>query len=197
MAVSSALRHSPFAVRPLAVLCMLSAAAIPAEDQKPVTASTVVTAIEIPVTVVGKDGKPIGGLEAKNFELTDDGKKQTITAVDVIDLRSKSAAEIPGPARRHWLLVFDLTYSSPKGLARAKEGAADFVKSSTSESDLVGVATLSAETGWKLLLNFSNDRQQLAEPARRDAHIVDGIGVVQISLMGGRLVVPHVAEPRQ
>lgn len=160
-----ALRLSAFSRLGLAILVSIgpcaSSAAL-AQSKSPVAESATVTAIEIPVNVIGRDGKPVAGLTAKDFELTDEGKKQEISAVDVVDLRSRPAAEIPAPARRHWLLVFDLSYSSARGLARARDGAAEFVRTATSESDLVGVATLSAETGWKLLLNFTRDRQQLA-----------------------------------
>lgn len=158
--------HSP--LRPVIATLLaggLALQAIPLAGQQEkglVHEATSVTAIEIPVNVIGKDGKPVPGLTAKDFELTDDGKKQEISAVDVVDLRGRPAAEIPGVARRHWLLVFDTSYSSPRGIARAREGAAEFVKTATSESDLVGVAALSAEAGWKLLLNFTRDRHQLA-----------------------------------
>ena len=87
--------------------------------------------IEIPVNVIGKDGKPLAGLEAKDFELYDDGKKQPISAVDVIDLsrpRASQAAgtlpeEVPASARRLWLIVFDMSYTSMSGLLRARDGA--------------------------------------------------------------------------
>ncbi len=128
---------------------------------RPVTESATVTAIEIPVNVTGADGKPFAGLTAASFELYDEGKKQEIAAVDLVDLRTPGAA-IPAPARRHWLLVFDLSYSSPRGLARAREGARDFVQHATAETDLVGIATVSAESGVSLLLNFTRDRAQLA-----------------------------------
>ncbi len=82
--------------------------------------------------------------------------------MDVVDLRAPAVGPVPAPARRHWLLVFDLSYSSVRGLARAREGARDFVKNATAETDLVGIATLSAESGASLLLNFTRDRAQLA-----------------------------------
>ena len=126
--------------------------------------------IEIPVTVLGKDGRPLAGLEAKDFELYDDGKKQAINAVDVIDLSKPpepsaaggARAEIPASARRLWLIVFDMSYTSGAGLLRARDGARDFVTASMPQSDLAAVGTLSVDTGWKLLVNFTRDRTQLA-----------------------------------
>ena len=135
------------------------------------------TLVEIPVTVVGKDGRPVTGLTASDFQLYDEGKKQAITGLDVVDLGRPSdsasaasgepptaaAAEpVPPSARRLWLLVFDLSYSSPSSVIRAREGAHDFVTRSMPGADLAAVGTLSVDTGWKLLVNFTRDKAQLA-----------------------------------
>lgn len=128
-----------------------------------------VTLIEIPVNVVGKDGKPVAGLTPGDFELYDDGKKRPISGVEVIDLSRPAAApapgvpeELPAAARRLWLLVFDLSYTSPSGLVRARDGARHFVTEAMAPNDLAAVGTLSVDTGWKLLINFTRDRRQLA-----------------------------------
>lgn len=133
------------------------------------------TIIEVPVNVIGKDGKPIAGLTAADFELYDDGKKQTITGFEAIDLsrpaspapaEQSPASAAPAAARRHWLIVFDLSYTSLTGLLRARDGALTFVNRAMKESDLAAVATLSTDTGWKLLANFSGDKKQLSEAIR-------------------------------
>lgn len=152
----------------------LSLARSPALAQTPsspgVRETAAATVIEIPVTVVGKDGRPVTGLTAADFELLDDGKRQTISSVDVIDLSrpplpdpaAPSAEPIPPSARRLWLLVFDLSYASASGLVRARDGARDFVAKSMKPTDLAAVGTLSVDTGWKLLVNFTRDRGQLS-----------------------------------
>jgi len=166
---------------------ILAALAAAAPDEKPqkgvVQERASATLIEVPVTVLGKDGKPLAGLTAADFELYDGGKKQQISGVDPIDLHqigSRSDAsnpfqEPPAVARRHWLLVFDLSYSSPTALIRARDGARAFIEKETTASDLCGVATLSVENGWKLLENFTNDRVQLAQA-------IDTLGVVRTSV---------------
>ena len=131
------------------------------------------TVIEVPVTVIGKDGRPVSGLTAADFELFDDGKRRPISAIDAVDLsapapppRAGSAPQppaVPASARRLWLLVFDLSYSSPSGIVRARDGARDFVTRSMRESDLAAVGTLSVDTGWKLLVNFTRDKRQLGD----------------------------------
>ena len=42
--------------------------------------------MEVPVTVLGRDGQPVRGLSASDFELFDDGARQRIEAMDVVDL---------------------------------------------------------------------------------------------------------------
>jgi len=157
--------------RPGVVGASVLAAAWPAAmalGQSSVQERANVTVLEIPVNVLGKDGMPIAGLEAKDFELWDDGKKQILNAVEVVDLpaapgaASSEKAGVPASARRLWLFVFDLSYTSASGLLRARDGATRFVKSTMPDSDLAAVGTLSVDTGWKLLVNFTRDRAQLA-----------------------------------
>ncbi|HSS44422.1 MAG TPA: VWA domain-containing protein [Thermoanaerobaculia bacterium] len=127
-----------------------------------------VTVIEVPVNVIGKDGKPVTGLTAGDFELYDDGKKQPISAVDVLDLSRPivagqgAALPLPAAARRLWLIVFDLSYTSPGGLLRARTGIRSFVTDAMGPNDLAAVGTLSVDKGWRLLVNFTHDRRQLA-----------------------------------
>jgi VWFA-related protein len=133
-----------------------------------------VTLVEVPVNVIGKDGRPVAGLSAADFDLYDDGKKQALTGFDVVDLNRPATAAAPAAsisaapqpaARRHWLIVFDLSYASLTGLVRARDGAEAFVRAMR-DSDLAAVATLSTDTGWNLLANFSQDRRQLSEAIR-------------------------------
>lgn len=158
-----------------AILTIAPLAFVPAAAQQKsgvVTESAAVTVIEIPVNVVGKDGKPVQSLKASDFELFDENKKVELSGFEVIDVSRPAAAasavakdpfaELPPPAaRRHWLLVFDLSYSTPTGLVRARAGARDFLEKQLAPQDLASVATLSSQNGWKLLVNFTADRKQL------------------------------------
>lgn len=169
------MRHFPRSPAALFLILLFAAPPFAAPQQASqagaVQEQAAVTVIEIPVNVIGKDGKPLAGLKAQDFTLYDDGKKVPISAVDVIDLSqpppaaapaAPSAVQVPAAARRLWLLVFDLTYTSPTGLLRARDGATNFVAKSMKENDLAAVGTLSLDTGWKLLVNFTRDRRQLS-----------------------------------
>jgi VWFA-related protein len=124
-----------------------------------------VNVIEVPVSVVDSSGNPVRGLTAANFEVYDGGKKQIITSFDKIDFGSTetAAATAISPlnpaARRSFLLLFDLGYSSPKSLVRAQEAARNFVKTAVQPRDLVGVGTLDNDHGFRLQTAFTTDRE--------------------------------------
>ena len=85
-------------------------------------------AVEVPVNVVDRDGQPVRGLTADDFEIFDDGERQKITGFEVVDLdvlqpsRRHGAPAGAGArrrrARRHFLLLFDLSFSSPRRSSR-------------------------------------------------------------------------------
>jgi len=99
-----------FAVFAFAALAPRAAGQAPAPvPGKAVAETSAVTAIEIPVNVVGRDGKPVANLRKEDFELYDQNKRQEISGLDVVDLRAGTSADAPPSARRHWLIVLDLT----------------------------------------------------------------------------------------
>jgi VWFA-related protein len=126
-----------------------------------------VSIVEVPVTVIGRDGKPVGGLTAADFELEEDGRRQAITSVDAVDLArhpgGAESSDLPPLARRHFLFLFDFTSATPNEIARSREAAARFVGGGLSPDDLAAVATLSAERGARLELTFTSDRGQIIQ----------------------------------
>ena len=91
---------------------------------------------------------------------------------EVIDLSSAEAATrrmesqrieaLGAAARRHFLLLFDLSFASPTSIHKARLAARDFLLSSLHPADLAAVALYSLETGPQLILAFTPDRAQLA-----------------------------------
>src|SRR5262245_57434760 len=82
--------------------------------------STQVVVVEVPVQVT-RDGEPVRGLTAADFELYDGRQKQTLTGFEAVDLATLggdalATAELPASARRHFLILFDLTFSDAKAL---------------------------------------------------------------------------------
>jgi VWFA-related protein len=150
--------------------------------------TTQVVSVEVPVNAVDRTGKPVRGLEAADFEIFDEGSRQTVNHFEVVDLdalRPDQAAVALAPGaigtvddldavdaavRRHFLLLFDISFSSPTAVLRARLAARDFVLKSLRPSDLVAVATTSLEHGPRLVLTFTPDRAQLA-------HAIDTLGL--------------------
>src|SRR6266542_5543754 len=175
--------HEIYRSSRIALCLALALICAPAAAQKTgagvVQEKATVTVVEVPVNVLGKDGKPLAGLTAADFELYDNGKKQEITGFEVANLRPPAAEAVnpfveapPAAARRHWLLVFDLSYASPSALIRARDGARSFVENEMGPTDLAGVATISIENGWKLVENFTADRVQLR-------HAIGTLGLIK------------------
>ncbi|MGH9362822.1 MAG: VWA domain-containing protein [Thermoanaerobaculia bacterium] len=128
-----------------------------------------VVVVEVPVNVTDRDGGPVRGLTAADFEVYDEGKLQKITGAEVVDLQmlsGESSAQVvqqlPSSQRRHFLLLFDLSFSTPSAILRARVAARDFVLESLHPADLAAVATFSLEDGPRLIVTFTPDRAQLA-----------------------------------
>ena len=146
------------------------AAAAPKGDPKNegVREEARVVVVEVPVNVVDRTGHPVENLKAEDFEITDDGKPQTITGFEVLDQRRATPAPQAGEnpinpaASRRWLLLFDLTFSSPRGIVAARRSARDFIVNRMSDLDTAAVVTYAVETGVRLVIPFSGDRAQIA-----------------------------------
>jgi VWFA-related protein len=139
-----------------------------------VTESITVNYVEVPVTVVDGSGHAIRGLTKANFEIFDDGKKRDIGGFEAVDFSARAASPQPAPpitpaARRNFLLLFDLTFSSPSSLSRAKDAARQFVTKMMNPDDRVAVASIDVAHGFRLLTSFTTDRavvdSAIANPA--------------------------------
>lgn len=149
-------------VATLAALAVL-AFATPALPAQTFAGATEVVEVEVPVQVV-RDGQPVRGLTAADFEVWDGRKKQAVTGFHVVDLASPAAARsaaLPLAGRRQFLLLFDLAFSDPKSVVQAREAARGLVLKGLRPGDLVGVATYSAARGPQLVLGFTSDRRQV------------------------------------
>ena len=126
-----------------------------------------VVVVEVPAQVV-KDGEPVRGLTADNFEVYDGRKKQKVTGFEALDLYSPTAAgqpqgaaySVPAAARRHFLMIFDLSFSEPKSIVKARGAAKTLIKG-LHATDMVAVSTYSAQKGPQLILGFTSDRRQI------------------------------------
>lgn len=143
----------------IALLLLLVAGSAAAQVKESITVSYV----EVPVTVVDRGGNPIKGLTKANFEIIDEGKKRDVAGFDTVDYSTLQSVKQVSPlnpvARRNFLLVFDLSFSSPAGAARAQEAARTFVTKMAGPQDRVGIATVDVTHGFRLLTSFTSDRK--------------------------------------
>ncbi len=125
-----------------------------------------VTTVEVPVQVI-RDGDPVRGLTAADFALFDGRKQQKITGFDMVDLKEYGKDKdlplqaVPLSARRHFLFLFDFTYSDPTAVTRAREAAEKLVQNQLHPTDLAAVATYSNQNALQLVLGFTSDRKQI------------------------------------
>lgn len=163
--------RKPRALTSILLLAAL-AVAVEAAAQKRFRETTSVVVVEVPVQVT-RGGDPVRGLTATDFEILDGRKKQQIVGFDVVDLAVEEVAtELPVSARRHFLFFFDLSFSNPSAIARARSAARDLLDG-LHPSDLVGVATYSARRGSHVVLGFTSDRRQAAMA-------IDSLGLPQL-----------------
>jgi VWFA-related protein len=149
-------------------------AAPPAKDQGAFSETTDVTVVQVPVQVV-RDGEPVRGLTAADFDVYEGRKKLAVTGFEVLDLAARqgpAVASIPPALRRHFLLLFDLSFSEPKSIIKARAMVKNMLPA-LHPSDLVAVATYSSANGPRLVLGFTSDRHQVERA-------VDTLGLPQL-----------------
>jgi VWFA-related protein len=154
----------------------------------PIRATSNVVRIDVEVT--DKSGKPIKGLKAEQFTITDDGKAQKISTFSYSDIEKfETAGEVdakpvvvpvdapPSSAglgegaieqtrdRRMMVLFFDLTSMQTDDIQRAHDAVEKFVKQQMSPADLVAIVTFGMRLS--VVVNFTNDRAMLEKGIAR------------------------------
>src|SRR5436853_3968986 len=114
MSLFCAVRNRPSArLLPVLLLLLPAAAPVPAQTRKPAETkkptetfegTSHVIAVEVPVNVVGRDGEPVRGLTAADFEVYDGSERQKVTAFEMVDLKTLETttaekAAAPAPPR--------------------------------------------------------------------------------------------------
>jgi VWFA-related protein len=111
--------------------------------------ATSALAVEIPITVVDRNGATVRDLTAANFELLVDGKRQAIEHVELL------------PAHRNDLLVFDVRQWTPEYAARSQAAARKWIEA-LEPGDRIAVASIDIAHGFRFLTAFTSDRALLA-----------------------------------
>jgi len=129
--------------------------------------------VSFPVSVADASGRPVRGLSAANFALYDEKRKQPITSFDVVDFTSGASgsgfAPINPAARRSFILLFDLGNTSARSMSRAQDAARRFLAEIAGPRDLVAVATVHPDHGFRFVTAFTTDRQLVASAVSNPA----------------------------
>ena len=135
-----------------------------------------VEVVQVPVFVT-RDGASVSGLTRDNFELYVNGKARPFEYFDVYDF----AAAPPAPQalaqgavaaprdvrqRRLYVLLFDLVYSTPKAVARARV-AADAYMNQAGPADAFAVGKYTSNHGIELFVPFTRDREAVRNAIQR------------------------------
>ncbi len=185
-----------------AVSLALWMTALPLAAQR-FTEATDVVVVEVPVQVV-RDGKPVRGLNAADFELYEGREPQPITGFEVLDLATIPAGQpeatrrMPMSARRRFVLLFDLGFSKPTSMTRAREAAKRLLQGSFHATDLVAVGAYLPSKGPQLLLGFTTDRAQIESAIDRLSPVQNHFAADPLLLAGDMVAMDdsHDVSPK-
>jgi VWFA-related protein len=178
--------------RSLLALLAFCAVIIGQGQQAPFTININTRLVVQTVTVTGKDGKPVDGLTADDFILTEDGVSQTISVFEFQKLDDSAPPSLPTPLagapgpvqpadqprispvppgdsrdnpyqdRRLLALYFDMGSMSDADRFRALGAAQTFVAKEMTGADLVAIITY-AEGEVRVRHDFTDNREALFE----------------------------------
>ncbi len=178
----------------LAVLVLVAVVCATLGAQQPATPTFRATTrlIVQTITVKDKDGKPVEGLTANDFVVTEDGQSQTISFVEFQRLRdalpgtappaavpavtptvvpttptqiAASAGDVRGAQyrdRRLLVLYFDFSALPPPDLVRAYSAAVKFLNTDMQRADLMAVMTFQ-NGAVRVKQDFTDDHAKLRE----------------------------------
>lgn len=179
-----------FTILPTAVLSLVVASAyqVPAgqsqpeisSQETPVTFSDRVNLVSVPVVVRDRDGHAVGNLRQEDFQVYDKGKLQVITkftvektevAASVMASPAGTASTTPTPVssrpvifpERYVAFLFDDVQMPIDDMARARTAAIRMVNETFDPGTRAAIFT----TSGRVMLDFTGDREKLAEALRR------------------------------
>ncbi|MDH4197354.1 MAG: VWA domain-containing protein, partial [Candidatus Aminicenantes bacterium] len=168
----------------------------------------VVTLKLVQVYVTDKEGKPVTNLGRDDFILFDNGQPQNITDFESHDLLETSPLaeaqlaestdlarkEISARINRKFFILFDYEQNAPRGVAKSKKAALQFVETEMRAGDEVAVLSYSPIRGVVVHEYLQTDAGKVREiisklrdvPARSSAEAVESTDLPGFSI--GRLI---------
>ena len=145
-------------------------------QQQPVFEATV-ELVQLQVMVGDADGRFMSGLGRDDFQLWVNDEPRDVSLVYEVNLGGRAEAapvpetpseqsavtDLPPAGWRQFLLFFDFSFTSPRGVIAAQEAAAAFVSDIVHPDDLLSVVSYDHLGGLKLLSPFTMDRAQVED----------------------------------
>ena len=151
-----------------------------------------VNTVNVEVSVSDKNGRPVTGLQRRDFELREDGKPVQIANFDAVVHRAAAVPASPGKAApgpvleqtaegapagagegfaepASWVLYIDDASIEPASRARVLRQLGEFLTQQLAPGDQVMVATY--DLGLKIRLPFTKDRESLHWALDQVAHL--------------------------
>src|SRR5688572_19855971 len=176
-------RHIPFSVmkiRTAVALLALTSAAVaaqqpppPSQEPPPVTFRVEVNYVEVDAIVTDANGNPITDLTAKDFQVLEDGRPQTISTFSLVNLpveRAERPLFAPGPIEpdvqtnttaegRIYLIVLDDLHVTFSNTPRVRRALTEFIERNFGVNDLAAVVYTSGRSADGQ--DFTNNRRLL------------------------------------
>lgn len=175
----------------IVLLAILALAGAPARAQLAVgqdlSERIEVNTVNVEVSVTGKDGRPVTGLQRRDFELREDGKPVEIVNFDAVAHYAAAVPQAPGEAApspatdreaavpegfaepASWVLYIDDAFIEPASRARVLGQVGEFLTRQLAPGDQVMVATY--DLGLRIRLPFTKDRGSLSWALDQVAHL--------------------------
>jgi VWFA-related protein len=157
----------------LPLLCACMVCTVSADDRSEKTAPSFHAETElvtVDAVVVDTDGAPVVGLTKDDFQIAEDGRSQTVTHFEAVELpAAPSAAPVSPPTissnttsetrtARGFALIFDDVHIPPVLTERARDVIAEFLRHGVRESDRVLLATASGGVFWSARMEAGRER---------------------------------------
>ena len=123
---------------------------------------------QIQVNVRDRSGNHVKGLTKEDFEIRLDGQVQGIEGVEEISLEKYLESDnpeilLPQSAKRLYVFLFDLRYTTKRGVLAAQTASKRFILDEMLPTDLVSIFTYHPLKGVELVTNFTNEIEPLLE----------------------------------
>ena len=153
------------------VLCAQQPPAGQSQQQRP-TFRAATNVVRVDVIVTGRNGAPVADLQASDFEVSEDGRPQSIDTFRFVEVREQPGAPAPREIRsledeateaarddvRLLVILLDDLHMSNGGAVRARPALERFVTREVGPSDLIALTTPLAPTS---TIGFTRDKSSV------------------------------------